>query len=264
MFAWRAFPARGDRTPGAYLTMPALLGAGIRVVFTTKHGGFSDAPFASLNLSFVSGDDPGVVRRNRARVLGELGADPAAWTSGKQVHGASVARADAGTAGAGAFDPATTIPATDALWTDEPGVPMAVLTADCVPLVLADPDRRRVGVVHAGWRGLVGGVIEAAGEAMGGATVAGIGPSIGPCCYEVGDDVAEPAARALGEQVVRATTNKPHLDLWRGARAALRRAGVPEVGLAALCTLCDRDRFFSHRAGDDARQGVVAMLEAHA
>jgi len=222
--------------------VPALLSAGIRVVWTTRLGGVSVDPFSSLNLSMVAGDEEEAVRRNRARVLAAVGARPDAWTSGKQIHGASVARVGAVERGAGAFDPAT------------------ALVADCVPIFLADPERRRIAVVHAGWRGLVGGVIANAAREMGGAPLGFIGPSIGPCCYEVGDDVAEPARAALGDHVVRATDAKAHLDLWAGARTALRAAGVRQVMSTALCTRCETQRFYSHRGGDAGRQGVFAVL----
>ena len=224
----------------------------------------SDDPYRSLNLSYVSGDDPQLVRANRARVMDALGARLESWTSGRQIHGSAVARVTARERGSGADVPGSTIPDTDALWTDEPGTALAVLTADCVPLLLADPARRRIGVVHAGWRGLVAGVIERAVEAMGepGVLDATIGPAIGPCCYEVGDEVASEAAAALGDDVVRdGPRGRLHLDLWRGGLDALRRAGVHAVRLAGLCTRCEPHRFFSHRAGDAGRQGLIVSLE---
>ena len=107
MFAWRAFPARGDASPGAYLAVPALESAGIRIAFTTRHGGFSGDPFSSLNLSFFSGDDPDVVMANRARAMAVIGGDPASWTSGRQVHGAETVRVDGERKGAGADSPET-------------------------------------------------------------------------------------------------------------------------------------------------------------
>lgn len=264
MFAWRAFPARGDASPGAYLAVPALESAGIRVAFTTRHGGFSDDPFSSLNLSFFSGDDPGVVMANRARALEVLGGDPMSWTSGRQVHGAQPAHVDGNERGAGADSPDTTLPGIDALWTDKPGAVLAVLIADCVPVLLADPVNRRIATVHAGWRGMTSGVIEATVDAMGGAAgalMAFIGPSIGPCCYEVGDDVAEPARARLGPEVER-RNGTVRVDLWGGARIALRRAGVSSIHLSALCTRCEPHRFFSHRAGHAARQGLLATIDA--
>lgn len=240
--------------------MPDLAEAGIRAMFTTRHGGSSTAPYASLNLSFVSGDDPGAVRANRARVVRALGAAPEAWTSGRQIHDARAARIGVADRGAGATEPGTAIEGVDVLWTDEPGIPLAVLTADCAPILLADPARGRIGVVHAGWRGLIAGVVEAGVSCLGtpGALRAWVGPTIGPCCYEVGDEVAGPAADALGDEVVR-IGERPHLDLWRGVVGALRRSGVTDIALAMLCTRCEPHRFFSHRAGDAGRQGLIAM-----
>lgn len=262
MFAWRAFPSRGEHAgaaPGAYLTVPALRSAGIRVAFTTRLGGRSGDPFASLNLSYVSGDDPGTVAANRARALAALGASLDAWTSGKQVHGAHVARVGRGERGRGARSPDDTLPGTDGLVTDEPGTALAVLTADCVPVLLADPARRTIGVAHAGWRGLVAGVVERTVEELGApdGVRAYVGPSIGPCCYEVGPEVSDAARAALGDDVAR----DGRLDLWRGTVVALRRAGVRAISVSALCTRSEPHRFYSHRAGDAARQGLVAMVE---
>jgi polyphenol oxidase len=240
--------------PGAFLTVPALRQDGIRVAFTGRHGGTSTAPFGSLNLSFVSGDDAEVVQANRSRALTAIGGELSQWCGGRQVHGAQVA---VGTQGPGAYSADSTIPDTDAIWTDQDSIALAVLTADCVPVLLADSQARRIAVVHAGWRGLVAGVIEAAADAMGGAGVGVIGPAIGPCCYEVGSEVADAATDALGAVLMRGT----HLDLWRGTRAALSRAGVERVHLAALCTRCEPHRFYSHRAGDTGRQGLIARLD---
>jgi YfiH family protein len=264
VFAWRAFPARGDASPGAYLAVPALEGAGIRVAFTTRHGGYSNDPYASLNLSFFSGDDPEIVIANRGRAIAVIGGDPMSWTSGRQVHGAQPARVGRNETGAGADTPDSTLPGVDALWTDEPGAVLAVLIADCVPVLLADPVSRRIATVHAGWRGLTSGVVEATVGAMGGdagSLLAFIGPSIGPCCYEVGADVADHARAALGDEVER-RNGTLRVDLWGGARIALRRAGVSSVHLAALCTRCEPHRFFSHRAGHAARQGLLATIAA--
>jgi copper oxidase (laccase) domain-containing protein len=249
VFAWRAFRARpnGSRdepSPGAYLAVSGLAELGVRALFTTRQGGFSNGDFSTLNLSFVSGDDPDVVVANRARALEAIGAPAEAWTSGRQVHGAQVARVTSSERGRGSRSAATTLEGTDAMWTEEPGTVLAVLTADCMPILLADRSQRRIAVVHAGWRGLTAGIIEATVGAMGSAhaaLVAAVGPSIGPCCYEIGTDV--------------------DLDLWRGAREALRRAGVAEIHAAALCTRCEPHRFFSHRAGDRARQGLLASID---
>ena len=219
-------------------------------------------PFDSLNLSYASGDDPEVVRRNRTRALSAVGGALDSWTGARQVHGGRVVRIDAATRGAGWDSPANVVPDADALWTDEPDVGLVVLTADCVPILLADTARRRIGVVHAGWRGLVAGIVEEAVAAIGSpeALAAFIGPAVGPCCYEVGDDVAVPAAEHLGD-VIRRRGDRTHLDLWRGTATALARAGVREIWPAALCTKCEPGRFYSHRAGARGRQGLIARME---
>ena len=261
-FAWRTFPQEPGASPGAYLTVPALALSGIRIAFTTRHGGASGAPFASLNLSYSSGDQAELVRRNRTRALGVVGASLGSWTGARQVHGTHVVKVGAGERGAGWDSPANVVPDADALWTEEPDVALVVVTADCVPILLADPSGRRIGVVHAGWRGLVAGMIEEAVRALGSpeTLAAFIGPSIGPCCYEVGEDVAAPAAKRLGDVVSR-RGDRTHLDLWRGATTSLARAGVREIWPAALCTRCEPDRFYSHRAGARGRQGLIARLD---
>ena len=272
MFAWRAFrdgdaPGAGDGStrppaPGAFLCVPALAPYGIAAAFTTRHGGVSEAPFASLNLSLRAKDDPPAVRANRMRVLDAIGAPPDAWTCAEQVHGAGVANVGRADRGAGAADAGDAIAGADALWTLEPGIALAVLTADCVPILLADPDRGLIGVVHAGWRGLAAGVVGRAVEEMAPSSPSAfIGPSIGPCCYEVGEDVAAEVASAVGDGVVRRGPGAamPSLDLWEAAATALRAAGVGAIAAARICTRSEHHRFYSHRAGDDARQGLVVV-----
>lgn len=256
VFAWRTYPTQAGADDGAYLTAPGLVG--VRLAFTTRRGGVSDGTFARLNLSYVSGDEPGRVLENRRRALDAIGLAHQAWTGARQVHGTNVVRVSAAQRGAGARSPEDTIPDTDALWTDQRDLALVVLTADCVPLVLADPARRRIAVVHVGWRGLIGGIIEKAVGEIGTSPglVALAGPSIGPCCYEVGNDVARPALERFGNRVMRGGC----LDLWAGASAALRASGVHEAWFAALCTKCEPGRFYSHRRGDAARQGAVACL----
>ena len=261
MFAWRVFAREPGASPGAYLTVPELARRGVRIAFTSRQGGRSASPYSSLNLSYVAGDDPDVVRANRARALQAVDGALESWTGGKQVHGTRTARVGAEERGAGWDSPAHVVPDTDALWTDAPDVTLVVLTADCTPVVFADLDARRVGVAHAGWRGLTNGVIEATVAQIGGAERlrAFVGPSIGPCCYEVGDEVATLARDRLGE-VIRTVDGKQHLDLWAGTLVALARAGVREIWPAALCTKCEPGRFYSHRAGDLGRQGAFVRL----
>ncbi|MFY9585896.1 MAG: polyphenol oxidase family protein, partial [Actinomycetota bacterium] len=259
MFAWRALAREPGASPGAVLTVPELARHGIEIAFTTRLGGRSGDPFASLNLSYSSGDDPDVVRRNRTRALAAIGGALGDWTGARQVHSAHAVRVGDAERGAGRESPAGVIPDADALWTDRPGPALVILTADCTPILLADTARRRIGVVHAGWRGLLGGIVEETVAAMGDAAnlTAFVGPSIGPCCYEVGPDVSAPARDALGD-VVRTVDGREHLDLWAGSLIALARAGVREVWPAALCTRSEPDRFYSHRAGARGRQGLLA------
>lgn len=228
--------------------------AGPRIVagFTTRLGGRSANELASLNLSAKAGDDPANLEANRRRVVAGLDAPDASWVQGEQAHAAQVAMVDAGVD--------APIPGVDALWTERSGLALAVLVADCVPVLLADRDAGRVGVVHAGWRGLVAGVIERSVSAMGGSLAAYVGPSIGPCCYEVGDEVADPLVERFDRSVRRETGAKPHADLWRASVFALRASGVGEIGLAAACTRCEPHRFFSHRAGSQGRQALVAAV----
>jgi hypothetical protein len=201
-------------------------------LFTTRRGGVSEGPFASLNLGLVTDDEDERVRANRERVRARTGAERLA--QGYQVHGTTIA-----------VDADERVEADGQVVTRR-GVAAIVLTADCLPVALAGPDA--IGVVHAGWRGLAAGVLEA-GVAATGAVAAAIGPGIGPCCYEVGDDV----------RAVFGTTERT-LDLKAIARARLQAAGVAEVHDCGLCTSCDAERFFSHRRdrGVTGRQAGLA------
>jgi YfiH family protein len=180
------------------------------------------------------------VEENRRRLATAAGVDAERLSWPRQVHGAAVVRAN----GRGAE--------ADAIWTDEPGLGLVVVTADCLPIALV----RTAGppglcLVHAGWRGLAEGVVEAAAAALGGPVAAVVGPGIGPCCYEVGPEVAG----RFGE---RGGT----LDLRGVAERTLRHAGVERVEHADLCTACDAERFFSHRRdrGLTGRQGALAYI----
>jgi YfiH family protein len=227
-----------------------------RVAFSTRLGGVSDGPFSSLNLGIRTEDDPARVVENRTRFCVAIDADPDGATMAWQRHGATVTRARP----RGIVMPGTVYDHCDGLWSDEPGRAMLLLTADCLPIAIA---RRNglpaVGILHAGWRGLLAGIIAAGVRSLGGAGLAAvIGPSIGPCCYEVGDEVALPFAEAFGDDVVR----DGKLDLWTSAERALRAAGVEHVDRLDLCTSCDPERFFSHRRdrGRTGRQGVMAYV----
>jgi YfiH family protein len=227
-----------------------------RVAFSTRLGGVSDGPFSSLNLGIRTEDDPARVVENRTRFCVAVDADPDGATMAWQRHGATVTRARP----RGIVTPGTVYDHCDGLWSDEPGRAMLLLTADCLPIAIARTDRLpAVGILHAGWRGLLAGIAAAGVRALGGGGLAAvIGPSIGPCCYEVGDEVALPFREAFGDDVVR----DGKLDLWTSAERALRAAGVQHVDRFDLCTSCDPERFFSHRRdqGRTGRQGVMAYV----
>jgi YfiH family protein len=149
----------------------------------------------------------------------------------------------------------------DGLWTDEPDLPVLAMSADCLPLAIARANDAvpAVAVVHAGWKGLLAGVVEAGVAALGGGSLAAaVGPAIGPCCYEVRADVAVPFRERFGEDIVR----DGKLDLWRAAEIALTEAGVAQVERTDLCTSCHPELFFSHRRDGKPRgvQGVLARV----
>jgi YfiH family protein len=221
------------------------------VVFSTREGGVSEGPFESLNLGKAVGDEPDRVDENRRRVCAETGADPELLALNRQRHSASVHRAEPGSRG---------VPG-DGLWSDEPGQPMLALSADCltIAVVRANGHRPAVAVLHAGWRGLLEGIVEAGCAALGGeALSAAVGPAIGPCCYEVGPEVAEPFEQRFGAGLMHGRK----LDLWTAAERALRAAGCDEVHRFDLCTFCNPDSFFSERRTGRPRgtHGVLGLV----
>ena len=229
--------------------------AGAVVAFTTRQGGVSDGSFASLNLGFATPDSPVNVAENRRRALVAAGADPLRAVALRQRHGSVVI--EAGAVSGSYLDAATTWPEGDALATSQPGLPLVAHGADCLTAALVGPEG--LAVVHAGWRGLVAGVLEAAAERVGPGFSAAVGPGAGACCYAVGDDVADTLRRRFGDDVVA----DGRADLAACAGRALERSGAAGVALAGLCTICDAERFHSHRrdAAGSGRQAVIAYLE---
>lgn len=229
-----------------------------QVVFSTREGGVSEGPYASLNLGRLTGDDVERVDENRRRLCAEICSDPSRLALNRQVHSTLVHRAAAGRRG----EPG------DGLWTDERDLPVLAMAADCLPIALirAEAETPAVAVLHAGWRGLLGGIVAAGVAALREPRVsetqgflrAAIGPAIGPCCYEVGPEVAGRFGDAFGSDVVHGR----NLDLWTSAERALTEAGVDDVHRIDLCTACNAERFFSHRRTGKPRgvQGVIARV----
>ena len=223
---------------------------GYTVGFTTREGGTSEGPYASLNLGVMTRDDPQRARENRRIACARLGADVGRLTHNHQVHSNRVVRAAPGQRAERA----------DGLWTDEPGVPLLALAADCLPIALVRTHGTpAVAVLHVGWKGLLAGIIDEGVKALGRVAIAAaIGPAIGPCCYEVGEEVAAPYRERFGDDVMHGR----NLDLRTSAERALLAAGVLRVERFDRCTSCESEAFFSHRRdnGETGRQGVIAYV----
>jgi len=263
------------RTLDEWAGLPCVSGpqwAGVRSLATTREGGVGEAPYDTFNLGDHVGDDPLAVRRNREHLRAVLPGAPL-WL--RQVHGVAVHDADAGNQIAAEN---RSIEA-DAAVTMQPGRVLAIMTADCLPVVLTDTSARVLGVAHAGWRGLLDGVLERTlaqmqtrlSEAQGGtsdalAWRAWIGPAIGPQAYEVGEDVhagflARAPEAASCFLPVGWKPGKWWMDLPALAAQRLRRAGVQEVEWCGFCTATDR-RFFSYRrANVTGRIATLAWLD---
>jgi len=220
------------------------------VAFSTRLGGVSEGTFDSLNLGLLTDDEPAKVEENRRRLCEAAGAEVARLAMNRQIHAATVNRAKAGERRREG----------DGLWTDEPGVPMLNVTADCLPIALVrqNGEKPALALLHVGRLGLLQGIVEAGVAALGGRLAAVIGPGIGPCCYEVGEDIAGAYRERFGADALRGR----NLDLWTVAERVLRSAGVENVERLDLCTACDPVRFFSHRRDGPVtgRQGVIGYV----
>jgi YfiH family protein len=269
--AWRPGPPDAGEAPAwpPVLVAEDLLEAGVVAAFTGRAGGGSAAPYATLNLGLRVGDDLRRVLANRRRVATVLGLAGRPWALARQVHGAEILRVEAGRLGQGPPEARPPLGDADGLVTSDPGVVLAVLTADCAPVLLADPAAGVVGAVHAGWRGLAAGVVEAGVAALAGlgadpGTCVGlVGPAVGGCCYEVGPDVREAVGARYPDALATTRAGRPALDPAAAAAQALERAGVGQVRVAGECTVDLEERYFSHRRdhGRTGRQaGIVALV----
>jgi YfiH family protein len=234
---------------------------GAGAAFSTRIGGVSGPPFDSLNLGLLTDDAEENVRENRLRLARALGYRPEEVTFARQVHGTVLTVHDAtpfacSLSGHDNKKEQANVPEADGHVLRRHGCAALVFTADCLPVALAGP--RGVAMVHAGWRGLAGRILAAGAEAVE-ATSAAVGPGIGPCCYEVGEEVLA-AFSDLGDGIAEGRM----LDLPEVARRQLAEAGVARVESAGLCTSCEEELFFSHRRDDGrtGRQGGLAWVEA--
>lgn len=238
------------------LVSPLLRAAGFRHAFFTREGGVSTGPYASLSFSIGAGDDPARVAENRRRAAAALGVEEEQLLYLSQVHGTEVHDV-----GFGTVHPEVVERKGDALTSRDPFTACGVRTADCVPVLLACRKTGAVGAVHAGWRGAVAGVIEAAigvlRERHGASDlIAAIGPHIEVGAFEIGEEVAVELERAarIDRVVVREPGKKPHGDLRRFCRGALAASSVVEIDDVPGCTVTDPTRFFSYRR-DGQRSG---------
>lgn len=234
-----------------------------RLLFTTRFGGVSTHDYAALNLSYWVNDDPALVDRNHALVAQALGWDPGAIVLPWQVHGTEVLELDE------CRRRGHRVPCDGLILRGgrDCGLAAHMLSGDCLTVVVVGDDT--CALIHAGWRGLVASIVELAVKAMEPATPewAFLGPAIGPCCYEVGDEVAGPVEARFGEAaVVRRCPDealgRPRLDLWECALVALERSGLPRERVLnpRLCTVCHHDVFYSHRADGPATGRHTAMV----
>jgi YfiH family protein len=237
--------------------------SGFFVAYSERAGGISESPFDSLNLGYATGDHPAHVRENRDRLARALGVRTFALA--KQGHGTNLVRVGDKRAGAGFGGPPSPLGEADALAVSRPVLAVGVLVADCAPVALASLDQGLLVAVHAGWRGIAAGVVEHALQAFDRPGIlAAIGPAIGPCHYEVGEDVAlAVAAGSEAGAVTERRDGKIFLDLPETVARFLRAAGVRRIEKAQDCTACHPDRFFSHRRdGNTGRQSMVALRTA--
>jgi YfiH family protein len=233
----------------------------------TRQGGYSQAPFNTLNLGLSVGDDPQTVKKNYEQVCQAISISPEQTVSCHLIHSADVLTIDQA-------NRQRVMGQADGLITATPGIYLSMRFGDCTPLIFFDPVRCAIGLTHAGWRGTIKDAAGATVRAMvtqfgcrAGDIIAVIGPAIGPCCYEVGPEVLAAASPVLPNAATLFTRRKgraghAHFDLWEANRHQLLAAGLKQVIKSELCTACRTDQFFSHRAerGRTGRFGVIIGL----
>ena len=248
-----------------YISIPSFQGTNLVVAaISTRIGGVSQRPYESLNLAYHVGDDPKAVNENRIRFCKALGIDINSLVLAQQIHGDRVAVIDDPQAGFGAYNHDLAIPGTDAMITKSNAVSLAILTADCVPVLILDPVKKVVGISHAGWRGLIKEIVFKTILMMKDTfntnpmdCLVAIGPSIGSCCYEVSKDLIDQFHEAFGMESVN---NKLNLQL--AAKIQLVNAGVKDENITVqeICTSCENNLLYSYRADGGATGRMMSVI----
>ena len=257
-----------------YLIFPAIRDAGpFTAGFSTRKGGVSKGIYRSMNLNFKQGDDPDDVRENFCQIADSMDKKVEDMVYSAQTHTANVRIMTGEDRGKGILQPRD-YQDVDGMITDEPGLILTGSFADCVPLFFADPVHEAVGLSHAGWRGTVAGIgrvtVEMMGENYGTRPedlICLIGPSICPDCYEVGEDVADVFRKAFsplqtGEILREKGNGKYLLDLWKANEHVLKDSGIlpGHIAVSGLCTCCNSDLLWSHRATGGKRGGLCGFI----
>ncbi len=239
---------------------------------STRNGGFSKPPYDSLNLGFHVGDNPETVLKNRQHLASALGIPLDNFTTARQVHGGNVVTV---TKPGGSFHNGTAIAETDAMVTNVPNICLMVLQADCVPMLFFDAEKKVIGATHAGWKGTLSKIaqntvltLQERFNCLPKDIYVGIGPSIGPCCYEVGSEIISKVKKSSdvykGYISAMISENKGYFNLWEANKRQLIQMGIPEknVEVAQICTRCNHDQFFSYRyqQKETGRFGAGIML----
>lgn len=254
-----------------YLTFPAFTDTkAVEHLFSTRYGGVSEGIFSSMNLSYTRGDKKEAVDENYRRIAGVLGCETDAFVCSDQTHTTNIRKVTEADKGKGVVRQKD-YQDVDGLITDREGIALATFYADCVPLYFLDPIRRVIGLAHSGWRGSAGRIgaemLRLMQEDYGcriGDILAGIGPGICRDCYEVSGDVAEQFLKIFGREVIGAgkAPGKYQLDLWRANELVLLRSGLnpSQITVTDICTCCNEEHLFSHRASHGKRGNLGAFL----
>ncbi|KKO20602.1 MAG: peptidoglycan editing factor PgeF [Candidatus Brocadia sp.] len=243
---------------------------------SSRTGGLSRWPYDSLNLGFHVGDNPETVHKNRQRLAVSVGIPLDNFTFARQVHGGNVKIITEDLRGSGAFQESTAISDADAMITNIPQICLMVLQADCVPFLFFDTKRKVIGVAHAGWRGTLRMIAQNTIKVFmekfccsPDDILVGVGPSIGPCCYEIGPETTAEIRKVFGYENTylrnENTLGKRHFNLWEANKRQLIHMGIPEknIEIARICTQCNHTLFFSYRHHNTGtgRFGAGIMLK---